>query len=1042
MGVTDWIETLVAEAVRAQIAARKLEPIATEDSIAPPVELPPAATPWLAEVRGRAAVVGLYDPDTIVPAPVAAEERDAVLNALALESSEDWSTGERRWVLQPDARRAALEWARRERKVKPLLAATRSEPDDTFGALLRDALRGRLPPIAKLTREDLTSLLAAAEFASAAVPRPEDLVRIRQELARRSFDRAISSVLPRTLIGRDDVIASIIDFVTRAADASSTPNPLVLTGVGGSGKSTVLSEAMRRVRAGTPPVAVVLLDFDRPMLGADGEVELTFELTRQLGVAFPAIDRKLSALRNNARERLRAFRADVDASQVANREYASSSSADRLLMHELRPLVEGARIQRRPLALVLDTFEEVFAQGPHAVQRVLAWIEALRYEGGLEQLRPIISGRAMKEAFIEANFAWQQPAALEIGDLPEADAAALLVSRGVAPKVAPKLAAAFGGNPLLLRLLADFLTKEPDVDPESLLENAPRRRRRTTDFRLGFLYDRILRHVRGDGIQQLASPGLVLRRVSPALIRDVLAGPCKLGVIDTSAAEELFNRLASHVWLVERRSAAEAFHRRDLRRIMLPIVTANDRDVALDIHRAAAEYYERGGDLAQEPTKRQVEATYHRLMAGEPVVLTEELASLLAAGLGGDVDDLPLQVRAQVKALRDQPLSVAEIRVLPTEQRRKRVDRDLRTLLASGNAARAHAVMTQALTAADRQHLDPRLTTAILCGVGDLAGIRDNAMAVSRYMRKFPSLLTSPQSEGDVAESPLWLCFVMLAAAEDPRITRVAKELTSRDLASMRNPENFALVSAIWRLVAVVSGKTSIVPVAADVAGKLRASPTFSGPIVLRHAVLAREGRPLPGAVRLSSLALLHANTIAMLRTAVKARRVELVGVERAKLLASLRWLERARERTGLSIQDVESMIQGLVHAGVKLYAPKESERVTWRLLWRGITPEFRPPVAAAFIDAFPTADGKKQLARAAWAALPVRPLELEPQRFADAAQRDPQRWLAPLIDLLDRSGTLGRVLQKATRLAPASRILGSVSTAFQRYDQILRTGH
>ena len=64
------------------------------------------------------------------------------------------------------------------------------------------------------------------------------------------------------------------------------------------------------------------------------------------------------------------------------------------------------------------------------------------------------------------------------------------------------------------------------------------------EMRQAVLYERFLGHIADERVRELAHPGLVLRRVTPELVRSVLAGPCGLGAIDERQARQLPERLA------------------------------------------------------------------------------------------------------------------------------------------------------------------------------------------------------------------------------------------------------------------------------------------------------------------------------------------------------------------------------------------------------------------------------------------------------------------------------------------------------------------
>jgi hypothetical protein len=121
----------------------------------------------------------------------------------------------------------------------------------------------------------------------------------------------------------------------------------------------------------------------------------------------------------------------------------------------------------------------------------------------------------------------------------------------------------------------------------------------------GRLYERVLGHVHDPDVKALAVPGLVLRYVTPELIRKVLAGPCKLGDVDGDRANTIFEKLGDEVALVVQGDRHQSLELRpELRRIVLD-------DLAVDV--------------ASEPQQRAIREAAVEFFAGDPEHRAEEL---------------------------------------------------------------------------------------------------------------------------------------------------------------------------------------------------------------------------------------------------------------------------------------------------------------------------------------------------------------------------------------------------------------------------------
>ena len=118
------------------------------------------------------------------------------------------------------------------------------------------------------------------------------------------------------------------------------------------------------------------------------------------------------------------------------------------------------------------------------------------------------------------------------------------------------------------------------------------------------MYERILNRIKKPRVKALAYPGVVLRRVTPELILKVLAPTCPvpLDVTTPADAEQAFNELAEHVWLVTRIAPDTVVHRADVRRLLVPgLEHSSDVDTRA-IHRRGRDVLRRAPDLGARRT--------------------------------------------------------------------------------------------------------------------------------------------------------------------------------------------------------------------------------------------------------------------------------------------------------------------------------------------------------------------------------------------------------------------------------------------------------
>ena len=161
-------------------------------------------------------------------------------------------------------------------------------------------------------------------------------------------------------------------------------------------------------------------------------------------------------------------------------------------------------------------------------------------------------------------------------------------------------------SPLTVRLLAALLAKTGAGAEDPLFGLQAANEQLDAE-----LYLRILGHIEDPLVRAVAHPGLVLRRITPEIIRDVLAksGGIELGKVDE---RDVFNRLAAEPMLVDRPEPDVLEHRQDVRAVMLPQILRDTTVDARSVQLAAVDYYTRRRD----PVSR-AEEIYHRLLLGQ-----------------------------------------------------------------------------------------------------------------------------------------------------------------------------------------------------------------------------------------------------------------------------------------------------------------------------------------------------------------------------------------------------------------------------------------
>lgn len=493
----------------------------------------------------------------------------------------------RRRVLRALGTRAAFEAA---------LVAVPHRPTDSLQTLIEAAVKDTLPPLGDQTPQQLVAMLQVADwFADTELaPTLPDANKIRALLERESLLSPMRLLAGKHFQGRKTELAAVRAYIgDRAEERALQRPPLLIFGPGGMGKSALVASI---ILDNVGLLALAYLDCDRPGIVAMEPVTLLAEIVRQLALQFPEIASTAEHLRGRWLARITAEQRSVpDGRQTV------TLGRDTVLK-EFNLFVNELPLERGRLLLVIDTFEEVQHLARAVVSEVFSFLDEL--QASLPGLRTVLAGRNPVPGLT------YEP--LEIGALDLETARAILASLGVAPAAAvDALARSLRGNPLSLRLAAELWQATDGEDLADVASIADK-----ADVQ-GILYGRILGHVHDPDVGRIVHPGLMLRRITPDIIANVLAGPCGLGDIGADRAKALFEALREEMSLVEPDGEAVR-HRADVRRIMLKPLRQAQGDTATQIERAAIAYY-----VGIDGPVARAEEIYHRLSLGEAPEIIE-----------------------------------------------------------------------------------------------------------------------------------------------------------------------------------------------------------------------------------------------------------------------------------------------------------------------------------------------------------------------------------------------------------------------------------
>ncbi len=591
----------------------------------------PAVSGLRCAYREAAAVLGPFDPRRLRPVQGRGEgkksrRRGSALIVLAADCDEVPPGG---WMLDLSVRRQTLAALIREKRVKEAAAAN-PELRDGHTKLLLALLARERPELRGRNLEQLRALARVLAWLDGVAETAVTLEEVRRALELRKLVEPFHALAGTHFRGREEELATLRDFV-EVHEASGVVEgvrrfvtstieawrrePISVWGPGGIGKSTLIARFIldHAELEGTARIPYAYLDFDNSYLDPRRPETLLAAVAEQLAREFPASPFPELAERWKrttvwARRRVpdstatgRALKERRSLTLKGNREPWRDMAAEfaarlGVLSHELSGTAPA------PFLLVLDTFEEVQIAGPAAELQVEKWLYAM--QDAWPRLRVVISGRA-RTRVLGAR-------ALSLKGLEEEVAAEVLCALGVQdPDLRRRIVARVGGSPLSLYLAAEVVRRAGPEAVEGIRNRGFLLQRIEAAEIQGQLYDRILKHIRDPELRKLAHPGLVLRRITAELIRDVLAQPCGL---DPARAEALLDGLRREVSLVEEAADGALRHRPDVRRIMLRVMLRSKeyQSTIRKIHERAVRWYaERSGPVARG------EEIYHRMMLGQ-----------------------------------------------------------------------------------------------------------------------------------------------------------------------------------------------------------------------------------------------------------------------------------------------------------------------------------------------------------------------------------------------------------------------------------------
>lgn len=644
------------------------------------------AAPAIAAARRFAALSGSFEPQALITV-LGGPTRDLMLAVTAnLASVCDTNAASGGWLLRGAVRQreikawadddgidAAIAW-RREFKTDP---AT----DDLLDALSgsgnysESAVRDRA---GDAERKVLNRIATALERAGDLAPAHGALDLVRAALGRDDSRVRAAAMAGRGVVGRDEQLFQIADWLGHGT--SSVPVQAVfISGLPGIGKSTLVDEAARQAATMTPPWIVVRLDFDRGGLDVQDRVGLTMEISRQVSneLGEQAVD-------------LRQARLAAAGATPSSSPDVKGEGRERVPDELARALGDAVERAGRPVLMLIDTMELLRGRGETHPDRLFACLDELR-DRKLRPMAVIAAGRGDAMDCVADRIGL----AIPLAGLSAEAAGQLLESLSVEPTARAQIIDLAAGNPLILRLAAQIV-RDGGAESLDVAENR-------NELAAAYLYRFLLSRIVDPRLQRLAEPGLIVRRINPDVIAEVLAPALDLDLAPGEAVR-LFEELATHHWLVEPDSASGwVRHRSDIRGTLLQLLYGTgSKGKPARLDRAAAKWF------ASRPEPfAPLEAAYHQLQAMRTGSSTPDIDPYLLGQFDPEtIAQLPQRAQDLIKMSRGERTSQWRGAAPTTSGHDAGVAvTELDTLLEKGDLVEASYVFARSLVGS---HLDPR----------------------------------------------------------------------------------------------------------------------------------------------------------------------------------------------------------------------------------------------------------------------------------------------------------------------------------------------
>jgi tetratricopeptide (TPR) repeat protein len=601
--------------------------------------------------REAAAVLDTFDAQKIrpfgakpLPNGYPAPEKDAsTISATAGDKTKA------QWRLAFDVRQEALERLGSKPRMQAALKANPERPDTPMQKILEAVVTETVPALESLSREELSALLNVSRWLETVLPTHElpDASRLAVAFARADLLAPCRHLLMGGFVDRTRQLEKLKAFLWQEEPSP----PMLLHGIGGIGKSTLLAKlTLDEIADNGDRLLLVPIDVDRPRVRPHHPYTFLREAVAQIVRQVPELAGAGESMAHHLRELGARYSVSQEGEEFESTRY-SEKDVD-FIQSEMIDAFHDFLTPALPstdgrVLITIDTFEEAQVLGSDVAEHLVSLFDQLARS--CPTARIVFSGRVRADDRLRKDGKPVEeheellPGApyILLKSLDKRSALSLLASqlKEEAPRPNRKdledVLAVVGQNPMCIKLAARIIQLE---GTDALFSDKHRAELIThlRDAKIqAFLFGRILDHFQTERIKPLAYPGLIVRRVTPDIIRQVLAEPCGIELENPAEAEALYEDLARERTMVEGDRACGLRYRPELRReVLVDVLDKVSKETAEAIDRHAIEFYHQ-----DDSREARAEEIYHRLRLGENLDVIDSrwmpgLRNLLRSSLG------------------------------------------------------------------------------------------------------------------------------------------------------------------------------------------------------------------------------------------------------------------------------------------------------------------------------------------------------------------------------------------------------------------------